>query len=209
MSRTQLPEHASSIADSLYGKWLYCLAAIPPIAALLTVLLAPHPHGHWSEHLWGAYLALAQLVLIVTLATLLMRRHLSVLLPVVLAVVAVGIVYEILGNFQVASSIWRTSGNPGFGSGYTQGHERAETGDLLVTVGGAAFALIAGLTQRAPVKVAGLALVMVVIPPPWMWPGAGVLMLLLYCLTSKAGRTVVDRPRQTTIPAPPGRLESR
>jgi hypothetical protein len=180
----QLHERLSPIAGRRYGRWLYGLAALPPLAAVLTVLVAPDPHGHWSEHLWSAYFDVAQLGLIVTLAVLLMRRDLSVLLVVALAVVAVGIVFEILGNFQVASSIWRTPGNPGFGNGYAQGHERAETGDLLVTVGGAVFALVAGLTRRVPLKMAGLALVMVVIPPPWVWPGAGVLVLLLFGLTS-------------------------
>lgn len=32
--------------------------------------------------------------------------------------------------------------------------------------------------------VAGLALVMVVIPPPFLWPAAGVLMVMLYGLAS-------------------------
>jgi hypothetical protein len=170
---------------------MYGVVLVPPVAAVLTVLLAPDPHGHWSEHLWSAYLGLAQLVVLAILVFMLGWRTLSVLFWVSLGVIAVGIVYETVGNFQVADSIWGTRGNPGFGDGYTQGHERAETGDLLVLVGGAGFAFVAGLTRRVPLKVAGLALLMVIIPP-WLWPATGVLMLLLYGLTSKGG---LDRRR--------------
>jgi hypothetical protein len=179
------------VIGSQHGRWLYALAAFPPIAAILAILLAPDPHGHWSEHLWGAYLDAAQLVLLFVLATMLGWRAFSVLLGVALGIIAVGIVYKVVGNYQVAESIWRTTGNPGFGEGYNQGHERAETGDLLVMAGGAAFALVAGLTRRVSIKVALLALVMVVIPPPFVWPAAGVLMMMLYSLASGSG---LDRP---------------
>ena len=184
MSHAHAHEPVSPSASPRYGRWVYALVLIPPVAAVVTVLLAPDPHGHWSEHLWSAYFDIAQLGLLLVLAGLLGRRMLSVVLLVALAVVAFGIVFEIVGNFQVASSIWRTPGNPGFGTGYTQGHARAETGDLLVIVGGAGFAFIAGLTRRVPLKFAGLASVMVVIPPPWVWPAAGVLVLLLHGLRS-------------------------
>ena len=174
-----------------YGKRLYLLALVPPLVAILTIVFAPDPHGHWSEHLWGAYLDGAQLVLLVVLAAILAMRDsastgslVSVLLLLSFAVVAVGIVYEVLGNYQVAQSIWRTPANPGFGDGYNQGHERAETGDLLVIIGGAAFAFIAGLSRRVSFKIAVLALLMVIIPPPFVWPAAGVLMLMLYGLTA-------------------------
>jgi hypothetical protein len=183
------------VADTQrYGKRLYLLALFPPIVASLTILIAPDPHGHWSEHLLGAYLDGAQLSLLVFLAAMLGRRNWrstgtfgSTLLLLSLAVIAVGIVYELIGNYQVAESIWRTPGNPGFGHGYNQGHDRAATGDLLVVVGGAAFAFIAGIARLVPVKVAGLALLMVIIPPPFVWPAAGVLMLMLYGLTSARG----------------------
>jgi hypothetical protein len=175
------------VASSRRGKWLYALAAFPPIVAILTILFAPDPRGHWSDHLVGAYLDGAQLLLLIGLATMLGWRTFSVLLAAALGIIAVGIVYELIGNYQVAESIWRTTGDPGFGDGYEQGHDRAETGDLLVVAGGAAFAFIAGLTRRVPLKVAGLALVMVVIPPPFVWPAAGVLMIMLYGLTSEAG----------------------
>lgn len=186
MNGTRVAEHVLPTARPRRGKWVYGLVAIPPIAAVLTVLVAPDPHGHWSEHLWSAYFDVAVVVLLIVLAGLLGWRTLSVLLLVSLGVIAVGIAFETIGNFQVAESIWGTRSDPGFGDGYAQGHDRAASGDLLVTVGGAAFAFIAGLTRRVPVKVAALALLMMIIPP-WIWPAAGVLMVLLYGLRSPAG----------------------
>jgi hypothetical protein len=144
----------------------------------------------------GAYLDGAQLALLLALTAMLAARHwrspgrsASALLLFSLGIIAVGIVNEVIGNYQVAESIWRTSGDPGFGDGYDQGHDRAATGDLLVVVGGAAFAFIVGIARRVPIPIAGLALVMVVIPPPFVWPAAGVLMLLLYGLTSERHST--------------------
>ena len=179
-------EHAGAIVGRRYGRWMYGLILVPPLAAVLTIVLAPDPHGHWSEHLWSGYFDVAQLVLLVVLAGLLTRRTMSIPVLVALAVIGAGIAFEVIGNFQVADSIWQTRGDPGFGDGYTQGHERAETGDLLVVIGGGAVAFVAGLTRRVPLKIAVLALVLVVVPP-WIWPGAGALMLLLYGLTSEAG----------------------
>jgi hypothetical protein len=195
MSHAQIHETVSPSAGPRYGRWVYGLVVIPPVAAVLTVLLAPDPHGHWSEHLGSAYFGIAQLGLLVVLAGLLGRRMLSVALLIAVAVVAFGIVC----NFQVASSIWRTPGDPGFGTGYAQGHEHAETGDLLVIVGGAGFAFIAGLTRRVRLKIAGLALVMVVIPPPWLWPAAGVLVLLLHGLRSHNASAPASDPAQAPL----------
>lgn len=182
---------------------MWGLAAIPPLVAVVTNVLAPDPHGHWTEHLWGVYFGGAQLVLLVVLATVLAARTwrtaprpAEMLLWLALGVIVVGIVHEIVGNYQVAQSIWRTSGDPGFGDGYVEGHDRAETGDLLVTAGGVVFALTVGVARRVPLAIAGLAVVMVVIPPPWVWPAAGVLMLLLYRLTAGA-----DRNRSPVGPA--------
>lgn len=169
-----------------YGRWVYGLVTVPPIAAVLTLLLAPEPRGHWSEHLLSAYFDAAVLLVLIVLAGLVGWRKLSVLLWVSFAVITVGIAFQVIGNFQVADSIWGTGGNPGYGDGYGEGHDLVMTGDLLVMVGGAAFALIAGIGRRVPVGVAGVALVMVVIPPPFLWPAAGVLMLLLYGVRSAA-----------------------
>jgi hypothetical protein len=179
------------MASARHSKWLCTSAALPPIAAILTIILAPDPHGHWSGHLWLAYLDAAQLVLLVVMATLVAAmlgwRTFSVLLMLAVAVIAVGIIFQVIGNYQVAESIWATSGNPGFGEGYNEGHDRAASGDFLVVFGGATFALIVGAARRVPVKIAGFALVMVIIPPPFVWPAAGVLMLMLYGLVAADG----------------------
>jgi hypothetical protein len=202
------PADVSTVAtvSTRYSRWLYALFVIPPTVAILAIVVAPDPHGHWSEHLLGAYLDGAQLGLLVVLASMLgarkgqsMGQFVPVLLLISLVVITVGILYELIGNYQVAQSIWQTRGNPGFGDGYAEGHDRAETGDLLVMVGGAVFAFIVGLARRVPLIIAGLALVMVIVPPPFVWPALGVLMLLLYGLTSETGFT--KRSNETTTTA--------
>lgn len=165
-------------------KWWWTLAAIPPIVAVLTSQLAPEPHGHWTEHLSGAALKTAQLVLLLLLVSMLGWRTLRVLLLISFAVVAIGIVMQVLGDYQVAGSIWRTTGNPGVGNGYAEGHDRSGLGDMLVLVGGLAFAIGAGVGRLVPAWLAVVAAVMVIIPPPFFWPAAGVLVLLLFDLTS-------------------------
>jgi hypothetical protein len=163
---------------------LWTLVAIPPLIAILTSLLAPEPHGHWSGHLGIAGLKIAQLGLLLVLVTMLGPRTLGVPLLIAFAVVATGIVLQAIGDYQVADSIWRTPGDPGFGIGYAEGHARSEFGDLLVIVGGLAFAVLAGMTRRVPALLALVAAMMVIIPPPFFWPAAGVLVLVLYGLTS-------------------------
>ena len=167
-----------------HPRWLWTLVAIPPLVALLTSLLAPEPHGHWSEHLATAGLKVAHLVLLLVLITTLGWRSLGVLLSIAFAVVASGVVFQAIGDYQVADSIWRTTGDPGSGIGYADGHDRSEFGDLLVIVGGLAFAVLAGVTRRVPALLAVVAALMVIIPPPFFWPAVGVLVLVLYGLTS-------------------------
>lgn len=169
---------------------MWGLVAAPPIAAVLTIVLAPDPHGHWTGHLSSAYLGIAQFVLLVALAAVLgarswrsLPRVVSAALLLSVVAIAVGIAYQVVGNVQVARSIWGTRGDPGFGDGYAEGHDRAATGDLLVVIGGVAFACVVGITRRVPRWVAGVALLMVVVPPPWAWPAAGVLLVLLVGLT--------------------------
>ena len=128
-------------------------------------------------------------MLLLVLVTSLGWRALSVLLLISFAVIGAGITFQVIGDYTVADSIWRTPGNPGFGDGYVEGHEMAGFGDLLVLVGGLAFAVIAGIGRRVPVKLGFLAVVMVIIPPPFLWPAAGVLLLLLYGFTSVTGFT--------------------
>lgn len=167
-----------------YPKWLWTVVTIPPIAAVLTNVLAPDPHGHWTEHLGTAGLKSAQLVLLFGLTTLLGWRKLGILLIISFAAVAVGIVVQVIGDYRVADSIWRKVGDPGYGIGYASGHDMSELGDLIVTISGFAFAVIAGVTRRVSVFVAVIAAVMAIIPPPFFWPAAGVLVLVLYRLTS-------------------------
>lgn len=167
-----------------YPRWLWAVFAIPPIAAILVNLFAPEPHGHWTEHLTGVGMKSVQFVLLVVLLTILGWQKLGVLLWIACAVIAIGIVNQVIGDYQVAHSIWRTSDDPGFGSGYVSGHDKGESGVLLVIIGGLAFAIIAGMKRKVSIKFAVLAVVMVFIPPPFFWPAAGVLMLVVHDLTS-------------------------
>lgn len=180
------------------GRWVWALAAVPPATAVLTVQLAPDPHGHWVEHLATASLGVAQLVVLVVLVSRPGRPGLPIPEVVALGVVVVGIALQVAGGLQVADSIWGTSGDPGFGGGYAQGHDRTGTGDVLVVIGGLAFAATAGLTRRVAWPVALAGLVLAVVPPPWVLPATGVLVLLLLDARSAAGLS----SRQES--APPG-----
>lgn len=113
-------------------------------------------------------------------------------------VVAVGIATQAYGDAQVASSIWATTGDPGFGDGYEVGHDTSAFGDLLVVVGGLGFAIAAGATRRIRPALAVLAGVLTVIPPPFFWPAVGVLFVMLHNLTTD------QRPRNEPAPAFPG-----
>ena len=169
-----------------YSRSLWSVAAVPAIAAIAAGLFVPGPHGHWSAHVSSAAMKAAQLVVLLILVVMLGWSRLRLLLLIALAVIAVGIVVQVLGDFQVAHSIWRTSGNPGFGNGYVEGHDRG-FGDLLVLAGGLAFAVTAGVRRSVPLWLAILGAVMSVIPPPFLWPAAGALVLVLYGLTSSVG----------------------
>jgi len=178
------------------SKWLWALVAIPPVTAIVTNLAAPEPKGHWTEHLTGVGLKSAQLILLLVLTTLFGWRKLGPLLLLTFVAVAIGIGLQIVGDYQVADSIWRTSGNPGFGPGYVEGHDRSGLGDLFVMFGGLAFAVLAGAMRTVPVWLALLAAVMIVIPPPYFWPAAGVLVVLLHGITTKGSP---PRPRRRRV----------
>ena len=92
----------------------------------------------------------AQLAVLFTLAAVLGWSRLRLVILIALAVIAIGIVFQVLGDYQVAHSIWRTSGNPGFGNGYVAGHDRSGFVDLLVLVGGLAFAVTADVGRLVP-----------------------------------------------------------
>lgn len=157
---------------------------IPPAAAVITNFLAPDPHGHWTEHLTNAGLKSAQFILLIVLIAMLGWRKLGVPLLITFAIITIGIVYQVVGDYQVADSIWRTPGDPGYGFGYACGHDTTEFGDLIVLVGGFAFIVAALATRRVRVKYAAIGVVMLIIPPPFFWPAAGVLMLVVLGLTS-------------------------
>lgn len=170
--------------DRRNSKWLWLVFAIPPIAAIITSVLAPDPHGHWTEHITSVGLKSVQLVLLVVLLTMLGWKKLGVLLWISCAIIAFGIVNQVIGDYQVAHLIWRTTDDPGFGVGYADGHDMSGFGDLLVLLGGFAFAVVGGITRRVRARYAVIAVVMVIIPPPFFWPAAGVLMLVVHSLTS-------------------------
>lgn len=168
-------------------RWWTASAAVPPAVAIATAMFAPEPHGHWTEHLSGATLKASQFVVLVVLAGLVTRRRrrlLPVLVLAVLAVVAVGIALQAYGDLQVANSIWGTAGDSGFGGPYEAGHYTSAQGDLLVLVGGLAFAVAAGVTRIVRPAYAVVAGVLAVIPPPFFWPAVGVMFVLLHELTT-------------------------
>ena len=170
-----------------YPRWLWTVALLPAIAAIAASLLAPEPHGHWTEHLSGGAMKTAQLAVLVVLVTMLGWPKLRLVMVIAFAVIAAGIVFQVRGDYQVAHSIWRTTGNPGFGNGYAEGHDRSGFGDLLVLVGGLAFAITARVTRRVPAWLAIVGAVTTLIPPPFLWPAVGTLVLVLYGLTSTPG----------------------
>ena len=178
-----------------YSKWLCTAVALPAVAAILAGVLAPEPQGHWSEHLTGAAMKTAQLAVLLALVTMIGWPRVRLVMLVAFAVITTGIVFQVLGDYQVAHSIWRTTGNPGFGRGYTEGHDRAGFGDLLVLAGGLGFAAAAGFTRRVPPWLAAVGAVTMIIPPPFLWPAVGTLILVLYGLTSVSG-WADDRARE-------------
>jgi len=185
-------------AERRRSRWLYALAALPPIVGIVTALLALEPHGHWVEHLSSMGFKSTQLAVLLTLLALLGWRTLSAPLAVALAVIGAGIVLQVFGDAQVAGAIWRTTGDPGFGSGYAAGHDNSGLGDLIVVLGGFGFAIIAGLSRRVRAWQAICAAVLVIVPPPFLWPAAGVLLLLLHAVASGSGfaRHSAARPMQ-------------
>jgi hypothetical protein len=169
------------------------------VAVGVTGSLVPEPHGHWSGHVANATIDIGMIVVAVVGATLAWRRlgNLWVRLVAVatLAVVTLGLLLEAAGNLRVAHSIWRTPygdeevGRIGSGfSGFDSGHDLAATGDLVVLLGGVAFALVLGFSRRVRLAAALAAVVLSFIPPPFILPACGVVFLLAALLR--------PRPRQ-------------
>ena len=95
------------------SKWLWSGAAIPAIAAIAAGLMAPEPHGHWSEHVSGASKKAAQLVVLWVLVAMLGWSRLRLVTLIAVAVIAIGIVFQVLGDYQVAHSILAHQRQPG------------------------------------------------------------------------------------------------
>jgi hypothetical protein len=169
------------------------------VAARLTGSLVPEPHGHWTGHVANAAIDIGMIVVAVVGATLAWLRlgNLWVRLVAVatLAVVTLGLLLEAAGNLRVAHSIWRTpygdeeAGRIASGfSGFDSGHDLAAAGDLVVLLGGVAFALVLGFSRRVRLAAALAAVVLSFIPPPFIIPAFGVVFLLAALLR--------PRPRQ-------------
>ena len=190
----------------LWRRWApFGLFLVAPVVGVLVALLVSGPRGHWSGHLGSGAAAAGQLLAVVTGAVL-ARRRLNILLMVLLAVVGVGLVLEVVGNQRVAASIWQTSYGdeqaaaigPSF-EGFESGHALAETGDMLVVLGGLAFAVALGALRRvgAGVAVAGAVLSFFL---PWVLPAVGTVLLLVVLLR---GPPPAVRPDAAPV-TPPG-----
>jgi hypothetical protein len=189
-----------------WRRWApFGLFLVAPAVGALVDLLVPGPRGHWSGHVGSGAAAAGQLLAVVAGAVL-ARRRLNVLLVLLLTIVAVGLVLEVIGNQRVAASIWETSYGdeeaaaigPGF-EGFESGHALAGTGDMLVVLGGLAFALALGALRRVGpgVAVAGVVLSLF---PPWILPAAGTVLLLAFLLRGPRQAVRSEAPSVT----PPG-----
>jgi hypothetical protein len=167
------------------------IAAI--VAVFLVGTLAPQPRGHWTDHLTNATIDASMLVIVLVGTALTWRRlgqrPVIFLAAAALAIVLIGLLVEVVGNMRVAHVIWQTpygddsvdayaSGLPG----YDSGHTLAGNGDLLVLVGGIAFATVLGVSRRVGTGVALGGAALSIIPPPFIIPAFGVTFLLAWLL---------------------------
>jgi hypothetical protein len=189
-----------------WRRWApFGLFLVAPAVGAVAELLVSGPRGHWSGHVGSEAAAVGQLLAVVAGAVL-ARRRLNVLLVMLLAVVAVGLALEVVGNQRVAASIWQTSYGdeeaaavgPLF-EGFESGHALAGTGDMLVVVGGLAFAVALGAFRRVGpgAAVAGVVLSLF---PPWILPAVGTVLLLAFLLRGPRQAVRSDAPSVT----PPG-----
>lgn len=111
------------------------------------------------------------------------RRQFPPSLVIVLVAVLSGIVLQVLGDARVADAMWRTTGEP-FNAASDAGHDLSGLGDLVVVLAGLGFAIGAGVTRQVRPALAVLAGVLVIVPPPFFWPAAGVGFVLLHALTT-------------------------
>jgi hypothetical protein len=158
------------------------------VVAFVVGTLAPQPHGHWTDHLAGAVLAAAMLVVVLVRAALAWHRlgqRPVTLLATALATVIIGLITQVVGDMRVSHVIWQTpygddsvEANASGLTGYDSGHTITGIGDLLVLVGGLAFATVLGMSQRVEPRAAVAGAALSIIPPPFILPAFGVTFLL-------------------------------
>jgi hypothetical protein len=162
--------------------------------------IAPQPHGHWTGHLTNATTDAGMLVVVLVGTALAWARLgqglIRLLAAAALAIAVIGLIVEIVGNMRVSHVTWQTpygddsvdayaSGLPGYNSGHTlQGN-----GDLLVLVGGIAFALVLAGSRRVGPGALIAGVILSVIPPPFIIPAFGVMVLLAWLLRPMSRRT--------------------
>lgn len=183
------------------------------IAAIVVVsvvgAMAPQPHGHWTGHLTNATIDAGMLVVVLVGATLAWPRlgqgRMRLLAAVALAIVVIGLIVEIVGNMRVSHVIWQTPyGDDSVGAyasglpGYESGHTLQGNGDLLVLVGGIAFAIVLGVSRSVGEGAAIAGVALSVIPPPFIIPAIGVAVLLASLLRPMSRRT--KQGMQSTTP---------
>jgi hypothetical protein len=169
------------------------------VVATVVGTLAPQPHGHWTDHWAGAVLEAAMLVVVLVGAALAWRRlgqrPITLLATAALAIVIIGLVAQAVGDMRVSHAIWQTpygddsveayaSGLPG----YDSGHTLTGIGDLLVLVGGLAFAAVLGMSQRVEPGAAVGGAVLSIIPPPFIIPAFGMTFLLAWLIRPTSRR---------------------
>jgi drug/metabolite transporter (DMT)-like permease len=106
---------------------------------------------------------------------------------------------------RVSHVIWQTPyGDDSVGAyasglpGYESGHTLQGNGDLLVLVGGIAFAIVLGVSRRVGQGAVIAGVVLSVIPPPFIIPAFGVAFLLAWLLRPMSRRT--KQGMQSTTP---------
>jgi hypothetical protein len=173
--------------------------------------IAPLPHGHWTGHLTNATIDAGMLVVVLVGAALAWPRLgqglMRLLSAVALAIVVIGLIVEVVGNMRVSHVIWQTPyGDDSVDayasglSGYDSGHALEGDGDLLVLVGGIAFAIVLGASRRVGPGATIAGVVLSIIPPPFIIPAFGAAFLLAWLLRPMSRRT--RQGMQSTTPQP-------
>lgn len=174
------------------------LAAIP-IAFAVNVVV-PQPDGaHAASHVVSALIAAIQLLVLLVVAVL-VRRHLAWPARLLLVVPLAGMAVEAFANAQVARTLWDkswdtdTAGKLGSTlDGFERWHDVVSRGDLIVTIGGAAFVLAVLASRRAGIVSPCVALALCLFPA-WALPALGPAMLLSHLAargSADASRTSV------------------